>query len=59
MKLTIRDKYFDVVLEKDYDSFEEAEVLLDNCARYGYQYEWRDSILNLPIKEFNNETVAY
>ena len=52
MKLTVRDKYFDVVLEKDYDSFEEAEVLLDNCARYGYQYEWRDSILNLPLKEF-------
>lgn len=54
MKLTIRDKYFDVVLEKDYDSFEEAEVLLDNCARYGYQYEWRDSVLNLPIKEFES-----
>ena len=59
MKLTVRDKYFDVVLEKDYDSFEEAEVLLDNCTRYGYQYELRDSVLNLPIKEFNHETVAY
>lgn len=52
MKLTIRDKYFDVVLERDYDSFEEAEVLLENCTHYGYQYEWRDSVLNLPIKEF-------
>ena len=46
MKLTVRDKYFDVVLERDYDSFEEAEVLLDNCARY-------------LLRSFNNETVAY
>lgn len=49
MRLTVRDKYADVVLEKDFDNFEEAEILLDNCVRYGYQYEWRDSVFNLPI----------
>lgn len=49
MKLTVRDKYSDVILERDFDNFEEAEILLDNCAHYGYQWEWRDSVFNLPI----------
>lgn len=49
MKLTVRDKYADIILEKDFDTYEEAEVLLENCSRYGYQCELRDSIFDLPI----------
>lgn len=49
MKLTVRDKYADIILEKDFDTFEEVEVLLENCSRYGYQCEWRDTVFDLPI----------